>query len=83
MLLGDEGYECDVEHKRVEKHAESRVFTHIHVKSRFPYELTVYAADKLNYPFKSSITGKPIEKADTAALEALLLAEYPGLDIEA
>lgn len=83
MLLEDEGYSCEVEHKRIEKHTELRVFTHIHVKARFPYELTVYAADKVNYPFKSSITGKAIEKADAAALETLLRSEYPDLDIEA
>lgn len=77
-----EGYDCDVERKRVVKHNEARIFTHIHVAAKFPVELTVYASDKANYPFKSSITGKLIERADAADLESLLRTEYPGIDIE-
>ena len=33
------------------------------MQDRFPFELTVYAADKAHYVFKSSITGKAIERA--------------------
>ncbi len=80
-LLGDEGYECEIERKRVLKHHEERVFNHIHVRAKFPVELTVYASDKASYPFKSSITGRTIERADAAGLEALLLKENPAIDL--
>ena len=64
------------------KHGESRVFTHIHVHDRFNFELTVYAEDKAHYVFKSSITGKAIERASIRELEELLAAEYPDLDLD-
>jgi HD domain len=81
-LLDEQGLVYDVERKRVRKHDEERVFTHIHVQDRFPFELTVYAADQAHYVFKSSITGKAIERASVAQLEQLMATEYPGLDIE-
>lgn len=73
----------DVEQKRVVKHGEARVFTHVRVADKFDYELTVYPEEKLSYVFKSSITGKAIERASIAQLEDLLKAEEPGLDLEA
>ncbi len=72
-----------VEQKRILKHNEERLFTHVHIDARFPIELTVYAASQVNYPFKSSITHKTIERASTAQLEALLRETYPGIDLEA
>ncbi len=81
-VLQAEGYSFDVERKQVLKHGEERVFTHIHVFDRFNFELTVYAADKAHYVFRSSITGKAIERASIAELEELLAREYPGLDLE-
>jgi hypothetical protein len=81
-LLEQEGYQFDVERKQIVKFGEARVFTHVHVYDRFNYELTVYAVDKAHYVFKSSITGKPIERASIRELEELLLREYPGLDLE-
>jgi len=81
--LDEQGIVYDVERKRVRKHNEERVFTHIHVQDRFPIEITVYPADKAHYVFKSSITGKPIERASIRELETLLSREYPGLDLEA
>ena len=81
-LLDEEGYRYDVERKRVRKHGEERVFTHIHVHDRFPFELTVYAGDKAHYVFKSSITGKAIERASIAELEQLLASEYPDLSLD-
>jgi hypothetical protein len=81
-LLEQEGYQHDVERKQVVKHGEARVFTHIHVPGRFNFELTVYAEDKAHYVFKSSITGKPIERASIRELEELLQREYPGLNLE-
>jgi predicted nucleotidyltransferase len=81
-LLESEGYQFDVERKQVVKHGEARVFTHIHVHDRFNFELTVYAEDKAHYVFKSSITGKAIERASIRELEELLAREYPDLDLE-
>jgi predicted HD phosphohydrolase len=72
----------DVERKRVRKHGDERLFTHVHVKDRFAFELTVYPADKAHYVFKSSITGKAIERASIAELEQLLEREYPDIDLE-
>src|SRR5205823_4015121 len=48
----------------------------------FNFELTVYAEDKAHYVFKSSITGKPIERASIAELEALIRREYPDVDVD-
>jgi hypothetical protein len=82
LLLDDEGFVYDVERKRVRKHGEERVFTHVHVRDRFPFELTVYAADLAHYVFKSSITGKAMERASVAELEQFLQREYPDLDLD-
>src|SRR5207302_7818073 len=81
-LLEQEGCQFDLERKQVVKHNEARVFTHIHVFDRFNFELTVYAEDKAHYVFKSSITGKAIERASIAELEDLLAREYPDLDLD-
>src|SRR5437868_6224109 len=81
-LLESEGYQFDVERKQIVKHGEARVFTHIHVHDRFNFELTVYPEDKAHYVFKSSITGKAIERASIRELEELLAREYPDLDLE-
>ncbi|MEO6809848.1 MAG: HD domain-containing protein [Isosphaeraceae bacterium] len=72
----------DVEQKRVVKHGEERTFTHIHVYDRHTYELTLYPENKVHYVFKSSITGKGIERASIAELEALLKAEDPEIDLD-
>src|SRR5882672_8039478 len=80
--LEEEGLQYDVERKHLEKHGESRVFTHVHVYDSFNFELTVYAEDKAHYVFKSSITGKPIERASTRELEELIAREYPEIRLE-
>jgi hypothetical protein len=82
-LLEVEGFRYDLERKQVVKHGEARVFTHIHVYERFNFELTVYAEDKAHYVFKSSITGKAIERASIRELEDFLRTEYPGIDLDA
>jgi hypothetical protein len=74
--------EYRVEHKRVLKHGQDRTFTHIRIAARFPIELTVYAADQANYPFRSSITGKVMERAGIDELDALLSTHFPDLDAE-
>jgi len=80
-ILEAEGHQFDVERKQVVKHNESRVFTHVHVFDRFNFELTVYAENQAHYVFKSSITGKAIERASILELEQLIAREYPDIDI--
>jgi hypothetical protein len=81
-LLEQEGIQYDLERKQVVKHGEARVFTHVHVYDRFNFELTIYPEDKAHYVFRSSITGKAIERASIRELEEFLSAEYPDLDLE-
>lgn len=81
-ILDEEGVPYHVERKRVRKHGEERVFTHIHVQDRYPFELTVYAADQAHHMFKSSITGKAIDRASVAEFEAFLRGEYADLDLD-
>ena len=80
--LGEMEIAYDVEQKRVVKHGEARVFTHVHVYDKFTFELTVYPEDKISYAFKSSITGKAIERASIAELEDLMKSEEPDLDLD-
>ena len=81
-ILEDEGLQYDVERKQIEKHNVARVFTHVHVYDTFPFELTIYAEDQAHYVFKSSITGKAIERASIRELEELIANEYPEIQIE-
>ncbi|WP_442481708.1 HD domain-containing protein [Aeoliella sp. SH292] len=81
-LLDYDGLSYQVERKQVRKQGEEQVFTHIHVRSDYSFELTMYAPEQHSYVFKSSITGKAIERASIAQLEQFLASEYPGLDIE-
>jgi len=82
-LLDQDGCAYEVQRKQVRKQGESHVFTHIHMNVRFPFELTIYPADKAHYVSKSSITGKAIERASIAELEQFLAREYPEVDIPA
>jgi predicted HD phosphohydrolase/predicted nucleotidyltransferase len=79
--LDAEGMVYDVERKRVQKYGEERIFTHIHVRDRFPLELTIYPANKAHYVFKSSVTGKAMDRASLRELEQLMEREYPDLDL--
>jgi hypothetical protein len=81
-LLENDGYQYDIERKQVVKHGEARVFTHVHVMDRFNFELTVYPEDKAHYVFKSSITGKAIERASIKELEELIAQEYPDMNLD-
>ena len=81
-VLESSGMLYDVEHKHVRKHGEERIFTHIHVEGSFPIELTVYDPDKLGYAFKSSITGKAMERMTLPQYEQFLEEEYPGESLE-
>lgn len=80
--LQELGIDYQLERKRIVKHEEERLFTHIHIEDRFPFELTVYPEDKAHYVFKSSITGQAIERASIAELEAALKAENPDIDLD-
>ena len=80
--LDEYGMTYEVEKKRIVKFGEERVFTHIHIQDRYPFELTLYAEDKAHYVFKSSITGQAIERASIAELERALQAEDPTIDLD-
>src|SRR3954471_3828172 len=82
-LLDQDGVDYTVERKQVRKHGEERVFTHVHLVDSFPFELTTYAANLAHYVFKSSITGKPIERASIAELEQFMSREFPDIDLGA
>lgn len=81
-LLDAEGMQYDVERKKVMKHGDERIFTHVHIRDRYALELTIYASDQAHYVFKSSITGKAIERASIAELEQFLAREYPDIDVD-
>ncbi|HEV3205214.1 MAG TPA: HD domain-containing protein [Gemmataceae bacterium] len=81
-VLEREGFQFDVERKQIVKHNEARIFTHIHVFDRFPFEITVYPEEKVHYVFKSSVTGKAIEQATIRELEDLIAREYPEIQLE-
>ena len=80
--LEQHGLPYEIERKLVRKHGESRTYTHVHVSAEFEFELTVYAADEAHYVFKSSITGKAIERASIAELRQFLAREYPDLNVD-
>ncbi|QEG35733.1 hypothetical protein [Bythopirellula goksoeyrii] len=82
-VLDQEGFVYDVERKRVRKDGEQRVYQHVHILSEHTYELTIYATNLAHYVFKSSITGKAIERASIAELEQFLQREYPDFDLDA
>lgn len=71
-VLESEGIQPEVEVKTVRKEGELRRYTHIHFETRFPFELTVYPAKMVGHVFRSSITGRPMERASIAQLAAML-----------
>jgi hypothetical protein len=81
-LLDAELMTYNVQRKEIRKDNESRVYTHIHIDEVFPIELTVYASKQRSQVFRSSITGKPIERASLAQLQRFMASEYPALDLE-
>ncbi|QEG22152.1 HD domain-containing protein [Mariniblastus fucicola] len=82
-ILDSHGFNYEIERKRVVKDGERQVYEHVHIKDRFEVELTVYPTSKASFVFKSSITGKPIERASEAQLIPLMQNFYPDVDIEA
>ena len=81
-LMESEGLQYDVEYKRVTKDGDPRTYIHIHVYDAFNFELTVYAENQAHTAFKSSITGKAIERVSIAELEQLLQREYPDVNVD-
>ncbi|MCP4190960.1 MAG: HD domain-containing protein [Planctomycetaceae bacterium] len=82
LCLQDEGWVLEIERKTVRKQGQTRLFTHIHLQDKYPVELTVYPVNRAHYVFKSSITGKGIERASVAELKTFLAEQYPELDLE-
>ena len=72
----------DVERKQIRKDGEARTYTHVHVRDRFRFELTVYPRSKATFVSTCSITGKPIERASIAQLRQRLEADEPGIDLD-
>jgi predicted nucleotidyltransferase len=70
------GVQVEVERKRIVKDGVARVFTHVHVSDIFPIEITVYELQWLRHRFKSSITGKAIERATMDELSRLIDLEH-------
>ncbi len=81
-VLEEEGMVFDIERKQVTKAGEQRTYTHIHIVDRWPIELTIYPAIQSRVVFKSSITGKAIERASIRQLVQLLELEYPTMDLQ-
>ena len=80
--LDAEGFDYRVERKIVRKQGEERIFTHLHIQDRYAIELTMYAPDKASFAFRSSITGKAIERATLPEFEAFMKQQYPDQDLE-
>jgi hypothetical protein len=80
--LEQEGFEYQVERKLVRKNQEEQVYTHIHLAGEFPVELTMYPPEKTSFVFRSSITGKAIERATLPEFEQFLRTEYPDQRLE-
>lgn len=80
--LDAENFHYVVERKQVRKHGEVQSYVHVHLFHQFPFELTLYPLDKVSYGFKSSITGKTIERATLPELRIFLSREYPDCDLE-
>ncbi|TWT38763.1 hypothetical protein Enr8_04570 [Blastopirellula retiformator] len=78
--LEREGMFFDIERKEVRKAGENQVYIHVHIQDVYPIELTVYPGDKAHFVFKSSITGKAIERMSIRELEQFLEQEYPNVD---
>ena len=81
-VLEREGIDFRVERKRVRKHGEERIFTHVHIPDRFSFELTLYSSNLAHYVFRSSVTDKAIERASLAEFEQFLEHEYPNLELD-
>lgn len=82
-VLDDHGRAYTIEQKNITKLGQSNVYTHVHLEAQYPIELTVYTRAEHRTVFRSSITGKPIERANLNELESLVEQWYPDVDLEA
>lgn len=80
--LDDEGMVYQIEKKRIVKQGVERSFTHVHVREIFPVEITVYLPEQARQVFRSSITGKPMERASLAEFQQFLEVAYPGMNVD-
>jgi len=81
--LDGHGLAYTIEQKNITKLGKSNVYTHVHLDAKYPIELTVYTRAEHRTVFRSSITGKPIERANLNELEDLVARWYPDVDLEA
>ena len=81
-VLEYHGYQYEIQRKEITKNGETNLYRHIYINDNYPFELTVYASNKAHYVFKSSITGKAIERASIPQLRQFLASEYPGIQID-
>lgn len=82
-VLDDHALAYTIEQKNISKLGKSNVYTHVHLEAKYPIELTVYTQAEHRTVFRSSITGKPIERANLTELETLITHWYPDVDSEA
>ncbi len=75
-VLEAEGIACEIDRKNIRKQNQWRRYTHIHFETRFPVELTVYPVALVRTVFRSSITGRPMERATLAELERLIQEQH-------
>jgi predicted nucleotidyltransferase len=80
--LEAEGIRLEVERKRVRKQGTEQTFVHIHVQDNFAFELTIYPAGMAHHVFRSSVTGRAIQRAGIAELEELIAGEYPETPLD-
>jgi hypothetical protein len=76
--LASLGWVYELERVFIVKGGKPREYTHAHVADVFSIELTLYARRERFARPRSSTDGKPIERLDVAALEALLAREHPA-----
>ncbi len=81
-VLDQHNFRYETQRKEVRKHGETTVYRHVHVQDVFPFELTVYPSNRAHYVYKSSITGKAIERTSIAELRQFLEQTYPDIDLE-
>ena len=78
-------YHClhfDIERKSILTKGTTNIYRHVRVYDVFEFELTVYSARQKNQIFQSSITGKPIERANIQELKQIILETTPGIDLD-
>ncbi|MFG0294805.1 MAG: HD domain-containing protein [Maioricimonas sp. JB045] len=77
--LEHEGFVCDVQDRRVWGHGDEERHAHVFVQDRFDFSITCF-------PDRHALNGvapgqETLTRAGVGELEALLDAEYPGLDL--